>query len=39
MTPPQENFYADTDIQIDTDAKSVEDDSMEIPGSLDRLSA
>ncbi|MBI5483324.1 MAG: shikimate kinase [Deltaproteobacteria bacterium] len=35
----REQFYADADIQIDTDGKSVEDVAMEILGCLHRLSA
>ena len=35
----REDFYADADIQIDTDGKSVEDVAMEILNSLDGLSA
>jgi shikimate kinase len=35
----REDFYADADIQIDTDGKSVEDIAMEILYSLNRLSA
>jgi shikimate kinase len=35
----REHFYADADIQIDTDGKSVEDVAMEIQSSLDRLPA
>ncbi len=34
----REHFYADADIQIDTDGKSVEDIAMEILCSLSRLS-
>jgi shikimate kinase len=34
----RQHFYADADIQIDTGGKSVEDASMEILRSLDRLS-
>ena len=34
----REHFYADADIQIDTNGKSVEDVSMEILRSLNRLS-
>jgi shikimate kinase len=34
----REHFYADADIQIDTDGKSVEDVAMEILCSLSRLS-
>lgn len=35
----REHFYADADIQIDTDGKSVEDVAMEILSSLNRLFA
>jgi shikimate kinase len=35
----REDFYADADIQIDTDGKSVEDVAMEIINSLNGLSA
>lgn len=35
----REQFYADADIQIDTDGKSVEDVAMEILSCLNRLSA
>lgn len=33
------HFYADADIQIDTDGKSVEDTAMKILRSLDRFLA